>query len=264
MLNKNKAFFHYFLSSILAILSTMLFSILLIVFNDTSEFANNMTISKSAGVTFGFSLLIFILFYSLMIFLFVNDKQIIKTIIPIIISTIILSLIIAIIEWCFYFMYGKQTPTKPIFTGCLAFLFSIASILLILLQTYFNTKFILSSTSKRRSDEWEYSNFMNLFLNRISIQHYEYEGFSHLKSKDLDLIVKFIDDDEISRKISISNESPSKIIEEIIKKLKNDQIGAIVYLSNILPIIEGENEKIYILKNNELFKKFKEKRKKND
>lgn len=251
---KNRSLIHFTIGSILSIMMIILFSTLFSI-NGVGTFGSNFTRIESSGMTFGISLFLILIIYSITTILNLHDTKKIKNLIfSLLITSLMMASIITIGELGYYMMFGEQV-TRVILVMIMAFFFGILLIFIVIIAQVFNTKFLLISISNSRADEWEYSNFIELFFLKATIKHKE--NFSYLNSRKVTLVIKFIIEDEKNEKIFLSGDTTSLIIKDLESKINNNEKGAIVYLSNELPQFEGEHKNIKLIKDSELFKYFR-------
>lgn len=209
-----------------------------------------------SGIAFVFSFVLMVIVYSIVTIPFANVDGIKRVWLPMILVSLFIGAIIAFEVLVLDYEISNMSDSI-IFFILLMISIVVLFILLILFVQELNTKFLLMAIAINRADEWEYSNFVNIIFNKISIKHDN--GYTELKHKDKLFIVKFIPENIIERKIFLSGDTKSKEVIELESVLETKgNKGMVVYLSNRLPIIEGTSDKITITTNNELFKLVKE------
>ncbi len=255
MLNKNKALTNFIIGYITAVLLVVLFVTLGQTDNQLMGDVSGTTTSVGAGITFGISILCLLLVYSVTAIIFSSQEKIKKAPISILLTSLAMSLTIAfsfsVLDITLNTSYG--TFIKKLF---FVVVFSGSILTLLWFIQEFNTKLTMSTISNNRADEWEYSNFIKLSFNRITVKHNKDHTVLTYKGKET--IVFFVSEEIIERKFLLSGDMKTKIVSDLENLATNEQKVAIVFLSNRLPIIEGESDKVSIIKNDSLIKFLKE------
>lgn len=257
MLNKNKALTNY----ICGILTSLLVVSLMLILDTTDNggfisSTSGTSIIELAGWGFLFSFISLFIVYTITIIIFADKSILSKIWLPILISSLamaaISSMSVAIIDWQVEWASSSSVVLIILFT----LLLCLACAALIVFAQEQVTKFLLSSTAMNRADEWEYTNFVNLMINKVSITHKE--NYSILKSKGKKFIVKFMSDEGIQRKLFLDGDTKDKDVSDFEAVIaENGGKGYMVFLSNELPAIVGVSSSIKVLTSNDLFKVIK-------
>ncbi len=255
MLNRNKALINFIVGIVSAIVMIVVFLTLANTTNG-SFFDNTSGVKSSAlsGIVFGISIIVFAIIYTTTSLPYADVDGVKRSVLPLILTILFISAGIAfsVLIWD----YELNNQPISIFWSILIYgSITLAFPILIYFIQEFNTKFIFSSISKNRADEWEYNNFLNLTFNNIHVKHND--AYSELTYKGRTTLIKFISENIIERKIFLSGDTKSKEVIELESKLNNEQKGFVVYLSNTLPQINGSSTNIEVITNNDLFKKIK-------
>ncbi len=251
MLNRNKALTNY--------ISGCVASVLVIVLFITLAWTDSSWVGKTSGTdsvalaakTFSIALLVIFVTYAITTLIFADSKTARKSPLALILSTLMMSLIVAFGTGIIDYTYN-QLASSIVWQIILLIVFSISFLLLIAVVQEFNTKFTMAAISQNRADEWEYTNFLQLSLNRISVEHKN--NHTILKCKSKVTKVTFVSEEVIERKLILSGDTKSQIVFDIEQSLVGEEKGAIVYLSNTLPTVEGVNDRVAVIKQNDLFK----------
>ncbi len=253
MLNKNKALTNFIIGYITSILLVVLF-VMLSQFDTFMGDVSGTSTSAASGITFACSFIVMALVYSLLLVLFSTPDKMKKSPIALLLTTLATSLTIA-------FSFAVIDLTIARVDGIvkmiiLLVLFSSSILTLLFFIQEFNTKFSMSVISNNRADEWEYTNFLKLSFNKITVNHKE--DHTVLRYKGKDILVIFVSEEVIERKYFLSGDMKTKTIVDLERLSTNGQRCAVVFLSNKLPIIEGENNIVSVITNDELVKFMKE------
>ncbi len=245
MSNKTKAFINFIIGLTISLLMVVIFVYLGKSKNNWLGVGTGTSYAALAGWSFLISFGAISLTYILSTVFYANSTTLGKLILPIFISILAMSLSISFSV--FVFDYVIKITNKIIIEifVILSLLITIPTLLLFVQE--FNTRFMMTSISENRAQEWEYSNFMGLFIWNISVEHDK--NVSYLFYKDKRTVVKFIPENIIERKFVLSGEGRESSVIDIENNLRENEKGAIVYLSNILPKIFGENERVSVIQN---------------
>ena len=284
---KTKTLIHYILLSIIEIL---LLSISVVIFAFT-----HWNIIHGEEITFTFVFVSLLIFLPLLSLSLSNFKNPTKIILPNIITILSLAFFITIVEIIFYkwnqlYISATREGNANIYLIVLILAFSLFTFLTLMWMNIYLTIFLMVPSATNRAEEWEILNYYKLLITRSNIYHYE--NYSYL-TNDIDklLIIKFITDDNIERKLNFeykkevkktNDEGEEIITKEIVKASKEiillqdsikktnklfdeEFIGVISYISNVLPEIIGRSKNdIKIIKNKSLFDTYKKIKKTND
>lgn len=256
MTNKNRAIIHFTVGIITALIISVTFLILIMfdigLKNITSPW-------EFFGVAFGVSIFVFLVIYGLLTISLCQGSKPIRMLLPWVLTTFVISIFIGLftcgIDWANIDFSSTNTTSKLLLNSLFFIMIIFSSLIILIISQAFNTKFLLISTSNGRADQWEISNFLQMFINRANIKHEN--SHSILYSKNKKMVIKFIPEEELERKLVLSGDIISRDVSEIKKNLKKGEKGAIVYLSNKLPEIQGTDQDILVIKNENLFKEFK-------
>ncbi len=250
MLNKNKALTNFMVGYITSILMVILFVVLAETTNDWIGNGTGHGTSSVSGWAFFISFLVILGAYSVTTLIFSTAENFKKAPLALFLTTLMMSLTVAfsvaVID------YTLNGTIKTVTSIILVVIFSISIVALMWFVQEFNTKFTMGSISLNRADEWEYSHFIELTFNKISVEHKD--GYTELKYKNKISIITFIPEDVIERKVFLSGDMKTQAVANLESIVQEGQRAAIVFLSNTLPIIDGENDKVSIIRNNELFR----------
>ncbi len=250
MLNRNKALTNFIVGYITSILMVVLFLLLAETTNGFIGNTSGTSTSAVAGIAFGISFFVIFGAYAVTTLIFSTPENFKKAPLVLFLTTLMMSLAVAfsvgVIDYTQSSAIG--TVTKII----LIIMFSLSIMGLMWFVQEFNTKFAMSSISANRADEWEYNHFLELSFNKISVEHKD--GYTELKYKNKTSIITFISEEVIERKIFLSGDMKTKAVADLEVLAQGDTKAAIVFLSNNLPLIEGESNKVSIIKNNDLFR----------
>lgn len=249
MLNKNKALINFISGYITILFLIIIFTILAQTKNDWIGRETGTSVNVLSAISFGISFVVLLFSTTTTTLIFSNSTKAKKVPMVIFLSTLSSSLFIAFSVAVFNLLLSGAI--NIILLVIMMILISLSILFLIMLIQEFNTKFVMSAISLNRADEWEYNNFMKLLLNKIFVKHESDHTILSVKKNKFKII--FISEEIIERKISLSGDVKSQIVINLEEKIKENEKGAIVYLSNKLPIIEGENDKINVIRNNDLF-----------
>ncbi len=250
MLSRNKALTNFIVGYITSILMVILFLALTETTNGFIGNTSGTSTSAAAGVAFGISFVVVLLTYATTTLIFSTPENLKKAPLAIFLATLMMSLAIAfsvgVVDYTLSSAMGLATKIV------LIILFSLSIIGLMWFIQEFNTKFVMSPISENRADEWEYNHFLELSFNKISVEHKD--GYTELKYKGRRSVITFIPEEVIERKIFLSGDMKTKMISDLESKVSEGEKAAIVFLSNTLPIIDGESDKVVIIKNEDLFR----------
>ncbi len=253
MLNKNKALTNF----ILGYITTVLLVITFVTLANLDTFMGDVSgtgTPQVAGISFGISFLVIGFVYTMSTLIFSTSEKFKKAPIALLLTSLAMSLLIAFSVAVFDLTINSAQTLVWIVVQMI--IFSICILALIFFIQEFNTKFVMSSIAANRADEWEYVNFIKLSINRISINHKE--DHTLLIYKGMEFPIVFVSEEIIERKVFLSGDMKTKSVSDLELLTSEKQKAAIVYLSNTLPYIEGENKKVSVIKNEELTKFVKE------
>ncbi len=256
MLNRNKALTNF----ITGILTSFLLVIVFVVLGNTNVgWIGDETGTSSielAGIAFGISIIAMLVAYLSTTLPFTNPDGAKRSALAQVLSSLTMAAIIAFSV----FLIDYEVTNQPV--GIIFQIIIYGSLLVLLSGLIWfvqemNTKFLMSSIAKSRADEWEFSNFWRLVMDNISVEHRN--TFSVLTHKNKPFIIKFISEDVIERKVFLSGDHKSKLVFDLEETSAKENAKAfVVYISNTLPIVEGNSEYVSVIKNSELFDKIKE------
>ncbi len=254
---KTKSLIHFIRSTLFSIIARISFIVAFVIFDQIGQLSFEITPRESFGITFGISILSLSIVYGFLTAALSGGSNPFRILLPWILCTLSMSMILSAILYSFDGIIDNQfLYNQKVLKNITIIVMSLLSIILIIFGQIFNTKFLLSSTAKDRSEEWEINNFFNLLFTKSSINHNN--EISYLKSKKITFVIKFIPEEEIERDVIVEGDTVSKIVKDVQKNVKNDnEVPVIVYLSNKLPKIIGNSKNILIIKDSDLFKNFK-------
>ncbi len=258
MLNKYKALTNYIAVTITTLLIVIVFTTLgnTKIWPAIGSASGTSTVAL-AGITFGFAILIIGLANALSSVLFADKSRATKTLLPLLITTLAMSALSAFITALFDKQLNGGFFVNIIINIIMWLILLITTPLLVIMIQDYNTKFIMSTVSENMAVEWEMNNFAWLFLGKVGVEHLP--THSILTYKDKKVAVKFVPQNVIERKIFLNGDLKNKEVMDLESRLEKDVlIGAIVFLSNTLPVIEGANTNIKVIRNNDLYNLLKE------
>lgn len=146
----------------------------------------------------------------------------------------------------------------------LCIILALSYTLMILIISIYITKFNLAAVSGDIATEWTIKNSFSLIKNKADIKHLK--EFSYIYSEGKILVIRFITEEQDPRLI-VFEEQERNLKTPIIIKIENEinrlrssnanVVGAIILLSNILPKEIGKSKNIFLIKNKDLFEKYK-------
>lgn len=256
MTNKIISIIHYSISLVFVLAITITALVLLIPNPEVGSIFSDPL--PWTAIIFGCSTLIIAIVYLVTTVSLSRGEKPLRILLPLLISSLFTAMVISVIQYGFQSINNNifdSDLTKQIIKYTLMALLAIVSLVIIVISQGYTTKFLLISMSANRLTEWELTNFFNMFFTKSNIKH---KGtLSHLYSKEFEMIIKFIPEEEVERTINIEGDIVSSEVSQIKNELKPGQKGAIVFLSNKLPNVIGKQEDILVIKNTDLFKTFK-------
>ncbi len=258
MTNKDKALTNY-ITGVIMMALTIIITCALFINNNVGSIGSKFSQPQAAAMTFVISVLVMLVTYLVTTLIFADKDKMLNSIVTILLSIIAAAAVVTMIESTFYGIFMGNTAlgftntlwVQVILTMLLTPLF----VMLILLMQIYITKLLLTPVVSDRASEWEIDNFLMLSINKLTIEH-KNDHSIFFKGEDK-FAIKFISDDRIERKIIIGGETKDLIVKEFEKNIDGCKDAALVYLSNEIPGTIGENDKIKVIKNNQLGKFFK-------
>ncbi len=259
MLNKNKALTNYIISLIFAYVLVVTFSILGLTENNFIGWGSGTSLGQVAGITFGISLILFLIIVTISTLPFANSETVKNSPLAIIMSALFMSALITfsvailnlIGENIWHQNIADEKSPSVVLNWIMLIIFTPSIMLLMAFAQESTTKLAMISISENRAVEWEYSNFLKLSINRISVEHKE--NYTLFKHKTKTTYVAFVADGTIERRLEVSGATKSQMVANL-EKVSNGNPASVVYLSNELPSLIGENEMISVIKGSEIFK----------
>ncbi len=253
MLNRNKALINFIGILVMSYICITTFLILGLTENDWIGISTGTGIPELSGIAFGISFVALLITNTAFTIPFATEETVKKSPLAILISALLMSVAVAFSVAVVSSLAEGINRVQGNVVEILILIIFIPSIMILLaLLQESNTKFLMVSIAANRADEWEYTNFYELSRNKISVKHGE--KFSTFKHKTKTSIVSFYSEENVERKVFLSGDSKTITVKEIEDALQENEKGAIVYLSNQLPTIIGENELVSVIKQKDLFK----------
>ncbi len=152
-----------------------------------------------------------------------------------------------------------------VWKALLCILLAVPYLLFILIANIYITKFNLVAVSGDLPTEWTIKNSFSLLKNKADIKHTK--DFSYIYAEGKIVVCRFITEEQDPRLIVFEEQERNPRtqlvidIQNEVDRLRSSNanvVGSIIFLSNILPKTMGETDSIFLVKNKELFDKFKD------